>query len=436
MPNQVPKVAVVHDFLNCYAGAERVLEQILDLYPDADLFSLCDFLKEDQRGFLKNRPVKSTFIQRLPGARDRFQQYLPLMPMAIEQLDMSGYDIVISSSHLAAKGIITSPNQLHICYCHSPVRYAWDMQHDYLKESGLTSGWKSAIARVVLHYLRAWDLRTANRVDLFVSNSDFIARKIEKVYRRQATTVYPPVDTVAFAYEPEKYDFYLTTSRLLPYKKVDLIVDAFNEMPGKRLVVIGDGPEFKKLKARAGRNVRVLGHQSFEVMREYMQRARAFVFAAEEDFGIVPVEAQSCGTPVIAFGQGGVTESVISGSTGIFFPEQTSACVIRAVEQFEAGPGWDPIAIRQNATRFSIAEFRAKFSKIVGDAWKVFLAGRNKHQPKFAEAFPLPEVFPDPALAEVAVMAGDPEESSDAEIFPMTMETALTQGVGTSALTA
>jgi UDP-N-acetylmuramyl pentapeptide phosphotransferase/UDP-N-acetylglucosamine-1-phosphate transferase/glycosyltransferase involved in cell wall biosynthesis len=397
MPNRKPKVAVVHDFLYCYAGAERVLEQILDLYPQADIFSLFDFLDKSERGFIQDKPVKSTFIQKLPLARKKHRHYLPLMPLAIEQLDVAGYDIVISSSYLAAKGIITSPNQLHICYCHSPARYAWDLQHQYLKQSGLTTGIKSIIVRAILHYIRAWDIRTSNGVDLFVSNSDFVGRRIEKIYRRQATTIYPPVDTEAFSVEMQKEEFYLTTSRLVPYKKVDLIVEAFNRMPSKRLIVVGEGPDFEKIKARAGANIRMVGHQPFETLREYMQRAKAFVFTAEEDFGIVPVEAQSCGTPVIAFGQGGVTESVIPGVTGIFFPEQTPESLIAAVKQFEAVPHWDPIAIRRNADRFSIARFRKEFSELVDDAWGPFKAARDRRVPVFEERFPSPQLAEIPA---------------------------------------
>jgi UDP-N-acetylmuramyl pentapeptide phosphotransferase/UDP-N-acetylglucosamine-1-phosphate transferase/glycosyltransferase involved in cell wall biosynthesis len=366
------KIAIVHDFLYTYAGAERVLEQILHLYPQADLFSLFDFLPANQRGFIQGKKVNCSFIQKLPMARSKHRAYLPLMPLAIEQLDVSAYDIVISSSYVAAKGVLTGPDQLHLSYCHSPVRYAWDLQHQYLEQSNLTRGLKSIFARAVLHYIRTWDTRTANGVDVFMANSNFVGRRIEKVYHRNSTIIYPPVDTENFKLHPKKEDFYVTVSRMVPYKKVDLIVEAFNRMPNKRLIVIGEGPDYEKIKTGAGSNVKMLGHQPFDVVREYMQRAKAFVFAAEEDFGIVPVEAQACGTPVIAYGAGGVTESVIPGRTGMFFLEQTPDCLVRAVREFESVENWDYAAIRANAEKFSVAHFREQFADVVRDAWAAF----------------------------------------------------------------
>ncbi|WP_254655338.1 glycosyltransferase family 4 protein [Selenomonas sp. oral taxon 137] len=313
------KVAVVCDWLVVYAGAERVLEQILKLYPEADLFCLVDFLPNDRRDFILNKKTNPSFIQNLPFAKTKYRSYLPFMPIAIEQLDVSAYDLVISSSHAVAKGILTGPNQIHISYVHSPMRYAWDLQHQYLKQAGLQRGLKSWLARAILHYMRMWDYRTANGVDHFIANSRFIAKRVKKVYGREATVIYPPVDVSAYTLCEQKEDFYLTASRLVPYKRVDLIVEAFTAMPEKRLVVIGDGPEFGKIKKKAGSNVTLLGYQPFEVLRDKMQKAKAFVFAAEEDFGIIPVEAQACGTPVIAYGRGGALETVIPGRTGVFF---------------------------------------------------------------------------------------------------------------------
>lgn len=306
------KVAVVHEWLDTYAGSERVLEQMLKAYPSADLFTVVDFLKDDERGFVLGKRARTTFIQRLPGARKHFRSYLPLMPLAVEQLDLSGYDLVLSSSHAVAKGVITGPDQVHVSYVHSPIRYAWDMQHQYLNESGLARGFKGAVARLVLHYMRLWDLRTANGVDAFIANSAFIARRIRKVYRREAQVIFPPVDLDRFQLHEHKEDFYLAASRMVPYKKMPLIAEAFAKMPGKRLVMIGDGPEIDRVRAVAGPNVSVLGYQGTEVLADHMRRARAFVFAAEEDFGIMPVEVQACGTPVIAFGRGGATETVLT----------------------------------------------------------------------------------------------------------------------------
>lgn len=247
------KVAIVCDWLVTYAGAERVIEQMLKVYPEADLFAVVDFLPEGSRDFLMNKSVTTTFIQNLPKAKKYYRAYLPLMPIAIEQLDLSSYDLVISSSHCVAKGILTGPDQIHISYVHSPVRYAWDLQHQYLRESGLTHGLKSKIARAILHYIRIWDTRTSNGVDYFISNSRFIAKRIWKCYRREATVVYPPVNIDIFQYCEEKEDYYVTASRMVPYKKMDLIVEAFTQMPDKKLVVIGDGPDFEKIKRRQER---------------------------------------------------------------------------------------------------------------------------------------------------------------------------------------
>jgi glycosyltransferase involved in cell wall biosynthesis len=365
------RVALVHDWFTVYAGSERVVEQILRVLPQADVYALVDFLKEEERGFLQGKRAQVSFIQRLPRAQQRYRTYLPLMPLAIEQFDLRGYDLVISSSHAVAKGVITGPDQLHICYCHSPMRYAWNLQHQYLKESGLERGVKSWMARALLHYLRLWDSRTANGVDLFITNSRYIARRILKVYRRQAEVIYPPVDVEAFTLRQDKEDFYLTASRMVPYKRIDLIVEAFSQMPDRRLVVIGDGPEMPKVRAKAGPNVTLLGYQPFEVLRDYMQRARAFVFAAEEDFGIVPVEAQACGTPVIAFGKGGVVETVVAGETGIFFQDQNVPSLIRAVEEFEK-LSFDPLRVRKNAERFSSERFRREFAALIEREWSRF----------------------------------------------------------------
>lgn len=359
---KVVKVAIVCEWLVTYAGSEKVLEQLLKCFPQADLFCVCDFLSDDDRGFLQGKLPKTTFIQRLPWARKKYRSYLPLMPLAIEQLDVSGYDLVISSSHAVAKGILTGPDQVHICYVHSPMRYAWDLQHQYLKESGLDRGIKGWLARAILHYMRLWDYRTANGVDYFIANSRFIARRIKKVYGREAEVIYPPVDVEGFEYCKDKGNYYLTASRMVPYKKVKLIVEAFNEMPDRKLVVIGEGPDFKKIQEIAGDNVQLLGYQPDDVLRKYMQHAKAFVFAAEEDFGITPVEAQACGTPVIAYGRGGALETVrgygqgTSDATGVFFDEQTVASIKEAVEHFEQ-VSISCEACRKNAERFGVKAF-------------------------------------------------------------------------------
>ncbi|HZZ12309.1 MAG TPA: glycosyltransferase family 4 protein [Paraburkholderia sp.] len=358
------RVAIVHDWLVVNGGAEKVLEQIIACFPDADLFSLVDFL--DDRSCLRGKPVTTSFIQRLPLARTKYRTYLPLMPLAIEQLDVSEYDLVISSSYAVAKGILTGPDQVHISYVHSPIRYAWDLQHQYLRQSKLTAGAKSAVARVILHYIRNWDIRTSNSVDGFVANSAFIARRIKKVYQRDAKVIFPPVDVDAFSLCTDKEDFYLTASRMVPYKKIDLIVEAFARMPERKLVVIGDGPEMEKVRAKAGPNVEIMGYQPFKVLKEKMRRAKAFVFAAEEDFGISVVEAQACGTPVIAYGKGGALETVRDLSearpTGLFFDEQNADAIIAAVERFDQQiRNFLPHDCRANAEQFSAAHFRERF---------------------------------------------------------------------------
>ena len=364
------KIAIIHDWLVTYAGAEKVLEQMLEVYPDADLFSLVDFIDSDKRGFIKNKPVKTTFIQKMPMAAKKYRNYLPLMPLAIEQLDLSEYDVIISSSHAVAKGVLTGPNQLHISYVHSPIRYAWDLQHQYLKESNLTKGLKASFVKWTLHNIRNWDYRTANGVDVFLSNSDFIGKRIWKVYRRESTTLYPPVDVSSFTLKEEKQDYYVTASRMVPYKKLDLIVEAFSKMPDKKLVVIGTGPDFEKVKSKATSNIEILGYQHFSVLKEHMQNAKAFVFAAEEDFGITPVEAQACGTPVIAFGKGGALETVIDinseNPTGVFFKKQTTEDIIEAVKFFEDNyKKFTPQNCRDNAMKFSNEVFKNSFKDLI-----------------------------------------------------------------------
>ncbi len=363
------KVAVVHDWLVDYGGAERVLSEIVELFPQGDLFSLVDYYDDDQRLTIQNKQAATSFVQKLPRAKKHYRKYLPLMPLAVEQFDLSAYDLVISSSHAVAKGVLTGPDQLHICMCYSPMRYAWDLTHQYLRESGLDRGIKGWFTKYILHRIRMWDHRTANGVDEFISISEFIGRRIKKVYGRQSTLIYPPVDTDAFDLHTNKDSFYLTASRMVPYKYIDMIAEAFSKMPDKTLIVIGDGPDYDKIKAKAGPNVTLMGHQSFDVLRDHLQRARAFVFAAEEDFGIIPVEAQACGTPVIAYGKGGALETVIENETGLFFREQSPEAIIKAVRDFEGnGTRFEPATVRDNALKFSKDRFRREFREFVQDS--------------------------------------------------------------------
>ncbi len=366
------RTALIHEWLVTYAGSERVFEQMVALYPDADLFSLVDFLPDSLRFFIQDRPVNVSFLQRLPFADPHFRQYLPLMPMAIEQFDLSPYDVVISSHHAIAKGALTRADQLHISYVHTPIRYAWDLQQQYLQGANLKRGLKASLAQVILHYLRMWDVAAANRVDYFVANSRYVARRIWKTYRRRAQVIYPPVAVDRFRPDQPRDDFYLTMARFVPYKRVDLIVEAFTRL-GLPLVVIGDGAGWKTIRNLAGPNVQLLGHQPDSVVVDYMQRCKAFVYAAAEDFGISAVEAQAAGAPVISFGQGGITETVIAEKTGLFFPEQTVESLIEALRHMESGVySFSPDLLRHNAERFAPDRFRQEFSRFVEQKWTIF----------------------------------------------------------------
>lgn len=364
------KIAIVCDWLVTLGGAEKVLQEIIACFPTADLFAVIDFFDPEQRKILGNKQAKTTFVQKLPFAKTKYRHYLPLMPLAIEQLDLSAYDLILSSSHAVAKGVITGPDQIHISYVHSPMRYAWDLQHQYLRETGLDKKPQGFLARYFLHKLRMWDLRCVNGVDHFIANSRYISRRIQKTYHRNAAIIYPPIDTQRFTPCEVKDNVYLTASRLVPYKRVDLIVDAFRAMPEKKLIVIGDGPDFAKIKNKASRNVEILGYQPNEILVHHMQRAKAFIFAAEEDFGLLPLEAQACGTPVIAFGKGGALETVRGidhhQPTGVFFFEQTTSSLKEAVTFFEnTQDRFIPQYCIDHAASFRPERFRDEFKQFV-----------------------------------------------------------------------
>ncbi|MDF1520759.1 MAG: glycosyltransferase family 4 protein [Brevefilum sp.] len=372
------KICFVHEYLIDYGGAEQVLKGLLEIWPNSPIFTLIFDPDGNCKEIIQSTEVIGSFLNKMPFAKSKHRAYLPLMPLAVEQLDLSGYDVVISASHAIAKGVITSPDQLHIGYIHTPIRYAWDMQKPYLEHAGLDKGLKSFFTRALLHYLRIWDMRTVAGVDYYIANSKFIARRIKKLYKREAEVIYPPVDISRFNVRSEKEDFYTTISRLVSYKKVDLIVRSFNQMPQKKLVVVGDGPELKSLKEIASNNITFLGFQDDSVVEDILQRARAFVYAAEEDFGIVPVEAQACGTPVIAYGKGGALETIIPGKTGYFFSEQSPEGIIQAVNAFEKSPHLDPWTIRKNAEKFSKARFKDQMEAFVEEKAAQFFSQINK----------------------------------------------------------
>ncbi|MBZ9566134.1 glycosyltransferase [Modicisalibacter tunisiensis] len=356
------RVAIVHDWLVTWAGAEKVLEVLLSLFPDAELFTMVNFLEVEAAPILRGRRIHTSFIQNLPGAKSNYRKYLPLMPIAVEQFDLKGFDLIVSSSHAVAKGVIPDPEAVHVCYCYSPMRYAWDMQNQYLKQTGNASGLKSIMMRWVLHRLRLWDFASAQRVDHFVAISEYIKRRINSVYRRDSLVVYPPVDCRKFDYKKTRKKFYVTAGRMVPYKRFDIVVEAFTKLRHLELIVIGDGPDFKSIKSMAGDNVHFLGYQSDQVLAGYLEHAAAFVFMAEEDFGILPVEAQSAGAPVIGYGKGGMAETVIHGKTGILVSDQSVDSLVKAIREFENERKGNETAFcaidcHENALRFSRERF-------------------------------------------------------------------------------
>lgn len=358
------KIALIHDWYYTNGGAEKVIKTINKSFPNCEHFALFDVMSDtDKMNLLNTTKVTTTFIQKMPFISKFHRKYLQLYPYAIEQLDLRPYDVIISSSSAVAKGVLTNSNQIHICYCHSPMRYAWDLYHQYLEESKF--GFFSRIyAKYVLHKLRLWDVISANRVDYFISNSAYIAQRINKIYQRKATVICPPVNVNYFStVENPARDFYFTASRMVPYKKIDIIVEAFAKN-GKKLIVAGNGPELKKIKSKANSNVTFIGQITNDKLKEYLQNAKAFVFAAEEDFGIIPVEAQACGTPVIAYGKGGVLETVIENKTGVFFDEQTPESLNKAIDKFEK-MNFEPALIRENALRFSEERFIKEISEFI-----------------------------------------------------------------------
>lgn len=371
------KKALIHDILVQSGGAEKCVESFTTIWDDFDIFTLVDNLSEkDRERMLKGKKTTTSFIQKLPFSKKLFRHYFPFYPYAVEQFDFSDYDFILSSSFSACKGVLTRPDQIHISYVYSPVRYAWDLYHQYLREAKLEKGFKSKIVKWMLHYFRNWDAGTANRPDYYIAISHYIAKRIKKLYGKEAIVIYPPVNCDRFTIGQTTEDYYFTTSRMVPYKKMDLIVEAFKHMPNKKLIVGGDGPDFKKIQKIAPKNVELLGFLETNQLIKYTQSAKAFIFAAEEDFGIAPIEAQACGVPVIAFGKGGALETIIGNfseqnkvekfHTGVFFEKQTTESLINAVAVFEKNETiFDKQTIRNQALKFDTKRFEHEFKTTI-----------------------------------------------------------------------
>ena len=380
--------ALVHEWFTprSVGGAELVVQQLDALLERPQLAALVDGESSRSASWLADRSILTSFVQRLPWGVSHVQQYLPLLPLAIEQLDLSGYPLVLSSSHLVAKGVLTSPDQCHLSYVHTPVRYAWDQMHAYLRQSALARRGLSPLIRWQLHRLRQWDVLSAQRPDALIANSRLTAARIRRYWGRSATVVHPPVAVERFRWDQPRDDVYLCLCRLVPYKRVDLVVQAFNAT-GLPLVVIGDGPERQRLAAMAGPNVQLLGRLPQQEVNGWLARCRAYVYAGLEDFGIAPVEAMASGAPVIGLGQGGLLDSVrcistgCAQPTGLLFADQTPAALVAALERFEQQRLWTQLpaeSLRQWAERFSPQRFRQRMGAVIDQAW-------NRHQRLQAE---------------------------------------------------
>ena len=357
------KIALVHYWLVGMRGGEKVVESICRIFPHIDIYTLI-YNKDKISDLINSKKIYTSFIQKMPFAKKKHQVYLPLMPVAIEQFDLSGYDIVISSESGVAKGILTKPETCHICYCHSPMRYLWNMYFDYLNNEKMGCLKKNFI-RWYFNYLRVWDIASSYKVDYFVCNSNNVKKRVLKYYKRESDVIYPPVNVNGFKFSEEKDDFYLAISQLVSYKRIDLAVDAFNSL-GKELFIIGDGPERKNLEKKAGKNIKFLGWQEDDVLKDYYSRAKAFIFPGEEDFGITPVEAQASGTPVIGYGKGGLLETVIDGVTGLFFKEQSAGALIEAVNRFEKMQDTlDRKKMLENAKKFDVCIFEKNIKDFI-----------------------------------------------------------------------
>lgn len=368
------KIAIIHDWLPYVGGAEKALACMLELFPDATLYTSV-YNKKKMGDYFKGVDIRTSFIDHLPFGKTKHSIYLNLMPYAFEQFDLRGYDLVLSSSTSCAKGVLTDAKTLHICYCNTPMRYAWDFYFDYLCKSN--NPIRKVLIHLLMHKIRLWDVLSANRVDYFIANSHNVERRIRKHYRRVADVIYPPVSVQKNILSvPTEGSYYLVVSRLVSYKRVDLAVQAFNQL-NLPLLVVGEGPEKKNLEKQAKSNIRFVGRASDEEIAEYYQQCKAFIFPGEEDFGITPVEAQSYGKPVIAYGQGGALETVIDGVTGIFFREHTAEALLDAIKKAEE-ISFDINNLHQNALRFDEDVFKSNLSQFIEQKYLLFHENNKK----------------------------------------------------------
>lgn len=365
------KVAIIHDWLTVYGGAESIIRILHDMFPDAPIYTTV-YNRENMPDDFKQMDIRTSFIQKFPFAKKKYNMYLPFMPRAFEQFDLSEYDLVISSNTSCSKGVLTGANTLHICYCNTPMRYGWDFYHEYKNGKGTVARW---LIGHMMHKIRMWDRLSADRVDTFIANSYNVARRIKKHYRRDSAIIYPPVRTSMFQKSKKNEGFYLVVSRLVPYKRIDLVAEAFSRM-GLPLVIIGDGSEYKKVAERAASNVKMLGRVNDSVVLDYMSKCKAFLFPGEEDFGITPIEAEACGKPVIAYGRGGALETVVADETGVFFKKQTVEDVIATVRRFESMT-FDADKIRKHAEKFSEERFRDELRDFIYEEYEKFQKDKN-----------------------------------------------------------
>lgn len=360
------RLAIVHDWLTNMGGAERLIINFKELYPKSPIYTSI-YNPENLDEELKDIDVRTSFLQNKKNSKTNHQRYFPLMPMAFESFDLNEYDIVLSSSTSCAKGVITNPDTMHVCYCNSPMRYGWEFYYEYTKDIGKL---KKTLVKYLMHYMKIWDVSSSKRVDYFIANSENVAKRIWKHYRRESVVIHPAVRTKLFNISEIDEDYFLVMSRLVPYKRIDLAVKAFNEL-GLPLVVIGGGPELEKLKSIAKSNIKFLGRQPDDVVMEHYAKCRAFLFPGEEDFGITPVEAQASGRPVIAYGKGGALETIVEGKTGIFFNEQTVESLKEAIGRF-GKIDFNKQEIRKHALKFDEEIFKDKIENFINGKYVEF----------------------------------------------------------------